>query len=174
MEATANYLWLKILGNTIVHVWKLIISSSNDEPENMKNNPKRSLGPNVVMKTIKICSQPLPLPDGVGVVHASPAAGHLRYVLLLSYFDLTCFSSLFISISSSASIYPACFAPYAMVTACTDNTVRFWRCKVMANKSEESCEYLQWEEWQMISKEGVSLLNIPGRTVHIEAYISHE
>jgi len=67
-------------------------------------------------------------------------------------------------IFSSASIYPACFAPYAMVTACTDNTVRFWRCKLVTeNKSKESTdEYLRWEEWQMISKEGTSLLSISG------------
>jgi hypothetical protein len=66
---------------------------------------------------------------------------------------------------SSASIYPACFAPYALVTACTDNTVRFWRCKLVTteNKSKESKEeYLRWEEWQMISKEGTSLLSISG------------
>lgn len=49
-----------------------------------------------------MCTQELPLPDGVDVVHASPAGGHL----------------------SSASIYPACFAPYIFVTACSDSTVR--------------------------------------------------
>jgi hypothetical protein len=51
-----------------------------------------------------------------------------------------------------------------MVTACTDNTVRFWRCKLVTeNKSQESTEeYLRWEEWQMISKEGTSLLSISG------------
>lgn len=34
------------------------------------------------MKTIKMCTQRLPLPDGVGIIHATPAAGHLRFVLL--------------------------------------------------------------------------------------------
>lgn len=63
-------------GNTVIHVWKLIISSStsNDKDESSRN----TRGPNVVMKTIKVCTQQLPLPNGVGVVHASPAAGHLR------------------------------------------------------------------------------------------------
>ena len=153
---------MKILGNTIIHVWKLIISSSNYDSENMTNNPNCSSGPNVVMKTMKICSQRLPLPAGVGIVHASPAAGHLRSVSITflpqSHFI---FSVVFFPISSSASIYPACFAPYAIVTACTDNTVRFWRCKSV-DKSNRLSESMQWEEWQMISKEGVSLLDIPG------------
>lgn len=50
----------------------------------------------------QVCTQLLPLPEGVEVVHAAPAAGHL----------------------SSASIYPACFAPYIVVTACSDSTIR--------------------------------------------------
>ena len=49
-----------------------------------------------------MCTQRLPLPEGVEVTCATPAAGHL----------------------SSASIYPACFATYHVVTACSDNTVR--------------------------------------------------
>ena len=131
----------------------------------MTNNSNNSNGPNVIMKTIKICSQRLPLPPGVGIVHASPAAGHLRsiFVFFIPESQFLFFLFLvFISISSSASIYPACFAPYAIVTACTDNTVRFWRCKSVTDKSNESSESLQWEEWQMISKEGVSFLDIPG------------
>jgi hypothetical protein len=54
------------------------------------------------MLLFQVCTQQLPLPEGVEVVHAAPAAGHL----------------------SSASIYPACFAPYIVVTACSDSTVR--------------------------------------------------
>lgn len=50
----------------------------------------------------QVCSCELPLPPGVEVIHASPAAGHL----------------------SSASIYPACFAPYIITTACSDSTIR--------------------------------------------------
>ena len=62
----------------------------------------------VLISTTKVCMQELPLPDGVELIHAAPAAGHL----------------------SSSSIYPACFAPYIIVTACSDSTVRFWKCKV--------------------------------------------
>jgi hypothetical protein len=57
----------------------------------------------VVISTEKVCSQPLSLPRGTSIIHAAPVAGHL----------------------SSASIYPACFAPYLIVTACSDNTVRY-------------------------------------------------
>lgn len=68
------------LGNTIVHVWKLVISSCNDDDQGNTSNPaqKRYTGPNVTMKTTKVCTQRLALPDGVGIIHASPAAGHLR------------------------------------------------------------------------------------------------
>ncbi len=57
----------------------------------------------VHVTTRKVCTQRLPLPDGAEVVHAVPAVGHL----------------------SSSSIYPACLAPYVMVTACTDSVVRW-------------------------------------------------
>lgn len=66
-------------GDTVVHVWKLVISSSNEDPIGLTNPfQKRSPGPHVVMKTSKVCTQCLPLPSGVGIVHANPAAGHLR------------------------------------------------------------------------------------------------
>lgn len=69
---------------------------------------RRHHNSHVLISTTKVCTQDLPIPDGVEVVHAAPAAGHL----------------------SSSSIYPACFAPYIVVTACSDSTVRFWNCKV--------------------------------------------
>lgn len=56
----------------------------------------------------QVCTQTLSLPSGVSVISANVAAGHL----------------------SSASIYPACFAPYLLVTACTDGQLRFWNCSV--------------------------------------------
>ena len=116
-----------------------------------------------------MCTQELPLPDGVEVVHASPAAGHL----------------------SSASIYPACFAPYIIVTACSDSTVRFvslsylknqissqchimfvfeflsfivsfrfWKCKV--TKSNGSKKNYEWCEWEMLRKDQESTIDITG------------
>ncbi len=148
----------------MVHVWKLVISSCNEDQIGVASPlQKRAPGPNVTMKTTKMCTQRLPLPNGVGIIHASPAAGHLRLVKF--YYSCSSKISLKFSFSfSSASIYPACFAPYAMVTACTDDTVRFWRCKLVTeNKLKGSTEeFLRWEEWQMISKEGTSLLSISG------------
>lgn len=76
--------------------------------------------PHVTISTRKVCEQALPLPDGVEVVHAAPAAGHL----------------------SSASIYPACLAPYVLVTACSDSTVRFWKCG----------DDYKWKQWEMVRR----------------------
>ena len=48
------------------------------------------------------------------MISAAPAGGHL----------------------SSASIYPACFAPYQFVTACSDGEIRFWSCSVSCVKED--------------------------------------
>lgn len=75
------------------------------------------------------------------VVHASPAAGHL----------------------SSSSIYPACFAPYIIVTACSDSTVRFWKCQVTkTNEKEKGSREYNWCEWEMIRKDQESTIDISG------------
>lgn len=103
------------------------------------------------------------------VIHATPAAGHL----------------------SSASIYPACLAPYILATACSDSTLRyleinteinlyayiiikiiaihffqrrFWKCNV-TKKDNDEFEYT-WKEWEMMNKDQESTIDIPG-----EAYI---
>ena len=91
----------------------------------------------VHVSTEKVCSQSLPLPDGVEVIDVVPAAGHL----------------------SSSSIFPACLAPYLLVTACSDDMVRFWRTKLVTGVEEAKFE---WEEWQMESAEGV---HFHGKTV---------
>ena len=82
--------------------------------------------------------QPLPLPPGVEVIHCCPSAGHL----------------------SSASIYPACFAPYLLVTACSDNVVRFWRCRMKGSGSDTTIE---WQEWALINKERSSDIKVQGK-----------
>lgn len=100
-------------------------------------NTKISAKVYLFFSPMQIYSHALPLPHGVQVIHASPAAGHL----------------------SSASIYPACYAPYVLVTACTDNTVRFWRCRMTG---EGDATQIQWEEWRMVSKDGKSAIKVPG------------
>ncbi|XP_035825075.1 dmX-like protein 2 [Aplysia californica] len=133
---------------TVLHMWKLTIDSKpsaegnvnggydwnqyenlvdsyNDElsPDglNYKQAYHNNSGSHQVMtmsvRTTKVCTQLLPLPDEVEVISCSVAGGHL----------------------SSASIYPACYAPYQFVTACSDGEVRFWRCSLSA-VSENSME----------------------------------
>lgn len=179
-------------GSTI-HMWRIVIASQPessdmtestmyvpdgnlvqdlDEPDptgrrqslagyNLTNEGKpfnATEAPHVSIKTTKVCTQELPLPDGVDVVHAAPAAGHL----------------------SSSSIYPACFAPYIIVTACSDSTSRFWRCKITKNGdsdsddpfgSRDSCKY-EWCEWEMLSKDRESTIEITGQPLHISAAYS--
>nr|CAD7457418.1 unnamed protein product [Timema tahoe] len=170
---------------TVVHMWRLVIASQPDSAEltgSMMYVPDSHLiqdeddgeerqgrsasmsagdqlgdhaipvqASHVVISTTKVCTQDLPLPDGVEVVHAAPAAGHL----------------------SSASIYPACFAPYIVVTACSDSTIRythlfvpspvmFWKCKV--DKTSKSAERsYEWCEWEMLRKDQESTIDITGQ-----------
>ncbi|XP_077255779.1 rabconnectin-3 alpha isoform X4 [Temnothorax americanus] len=110
--------------------------------------PRRHQNSHVLITTTKVCTQELPLPDGVEVIHAAPAAGHL----------------------SSSSIYPACFAPYIIVTACSDSTVRFWKCKV-TKRPDEKLDY-EWCEWEMTRKDQESTIDITGQPLNISAAYS--
>jgi hypothetical protein len=92
---------------------------------------------NLRITTAKVCCQSLPLPSGIEVVHATPAAGHL----------------------SSSAIYPACYAPYLIATSCSDGTVRFWRCHI--EESGRTRSYF-WEEWKMMLGH-TSCLTVPGK-----------
>jgi len=85
----------------------------------------------------------LSLPVGVGVNSVSVAAGHL----------------------SSASIYPACFAPYLLTTACSDGHVHFWRCELSSPVEDAPLQSLNyvWKEWEMmIPKEANSSICVQG------------
>ena len=103
------------VGNTtLMHMWQLTLESPEMEEETkMSATSSRSQTPDdatgsrpedrrVVVSSWKVCSQQLPLPPNVSVIQCVPAAGHL----------------------SSSSIYPACLAPYLLITACSDNTIR--------------------------------------------------
>ena len=89
----------------------------------------------------------LELPDGVEVVSATTSAGHL----------------------SSSSIYPACFAPYLISTACSDGCVRFWTCKVEKSLDEKGVPQApkyEWEEWDMmIRTEESSAIHVMGKFI---------
>nr|XP_045610736.1 dmX-like protein 2 [Procambarus clarkii] len=152
----------KTTHGSVMHVWRLVIASEHHAHEVCEDDEGHASGRStpvidnlaggidaspIVITTTKICANPLPLPPGVQVIHAAPAAGHL----------------------SSASIYPACYAPYVLVTACSDNTVRFWRCR-MSGEGEDF--QIQWQEWHMISKDGKSAIKVPGQPLHVSAAYS--
>ncbi|KAH0619962.1 hypothetical protein JD844_014434 [Phrynosoma platyrhinos] len=73
---------------------------------------------------------------------------------------------------SSSSIYPVCLAPYLLVTSCSDNKVRFWRCSVEAvmNSKGESKETYFWKKWPLMNDEredDSSTVCIVGRPVAV-------
>lgn len=174
----------KTLKGSTIHMWRIVISSKEQKlllPETEMYVPDSNLTqdaedtdgyrkmseinfestsqkikvdgsvepPHIVITTKKVCTQELPLPDGVDVIHASPAAGHL----------------------SSSSIYPACYAPYIIVTACSDSVSRFWKCESSPKTKSGDNQYL-WSEWKMFSKKQDSAIEIPGQPLNISAAYS--
>uniref|UniRef100_A0A5F8ASA9 Dmx like 1 n=1 Tax=Macaca mulatta TaxID=9544 RepID=A0A5F8ASA9_MACMU len=100
-----------------------------------------------------VYSQELHLPEGVEIISIKPSAGHL----------------------SSSSIYPACSAPYLLATSCSDEKVRFWRCRVTDGQSATSkngkidLAYI-WEEWPLLIEDGLqsnSSITVPGRPIEV-------
>ena len=80
------------------------------------------------------------------MVHAVSAVGHL----------------------SSSSIYPACLAPYVIVTACSDRTVRFWTTRLVTSEPMDPKHQFDWEEWRMESADGNSSIEVPGKVEKIQ------
>ncbi|ERE84944.1 dmX-like protein 1 [Cricetulus griseus] len=100
-----------------------------------------------------VYSKEMDLPEGVEIISVKPSAGHL----------------------SSSSIYPACSAPYLLATSCSDNKVRFWRCRVTDGESATSKSgkidlvYI-WEEWPLLIEDGLqsnSSITVPGRPIEV-------
>ncbi|XP_035299494.1 dmX-like protein 2 isoform X4 [Cricetulus griseus] len=105
----------------------------------------------LILSSRLVYSQPLDLPEAVEVIRATPSAGHL----------------------SSSSIYPVCLAPYLVVTTCSDNKVRFWKCCMETNTlcsiSDEKETY-HWRRWPLMNDEGEdnsSTVSIVGRPVAV-------
>ncbi|XP_037365370.1 dmX-like protein 1 isoform X1 [Talpa occidentalis] len=100
-----------------------------------------------------VYSQELDLPEGVEIISVKPSAGHL----------------------SSSSIYPICSAPYLLVTSCSDEKVRFWRCRVTngesaISKNEKMDLVYIWEEWPLLIEDGLqsnSSIAVPGRPIEV-------
>ncbi|XP_034288574.1 dmX-like protein 2 isoform X1 [Pantherophis guttatus] len=104
----------------------------------------------LILSSSLVYSYPLDLPPGVEVVRATPSAGHL----------------------SSSSIYPVCLAPYLLVTSCSDNKVRFWRCslEISENGQGGSKETYSWKKWPLMNDEqedATSTVCIVGRPVAV-------
>ncbi|XP_074651608.1 dmX-like protein 2 [Tubulanus polymorphus] len=145
-------------GSSVLHMWHLIISSYPSEWENSSDECQDEFGKlfddsrndvRLRIRTDKVCTQPLSLPDGVEVIKATEAAGHL----------------------SSASIYPACFAPYLFATACSDGCIRFWKCHVM--ESDGFDPKYEWFEWEMmIPSSDTSVVHIPGKPMTVSCAYS--
>ncbi|XP_060524786.1 dmX-like protein 2 isoform X2 [Cylas formicarius] len=171
--------------NTIIHMWKLTIASTDnecsltasqmyvpdcnlvqDENDFSRRNSMESLhlrqgkvSPHINLTVTREIKQILPLPDGVEIVHATPAAGHL----------------------SSASIYPACLAPYCFATACSDGIIRFWMVSSNPNHLKEFSGLMLeendvvinsgkvWTEWNMIKE---SAIEIDGQVLNISVAYS--
>ena len=108
----------KMADGAKMHMWRIVLSSTPDgEGQQNDYDSSGSVTPDaehpgdhhqghhqmseVHVSTEKVSSMMLPLPEGVEVVHAVPAVGHL----------------------SSSSIYPACLAPYVIVTACSGKSL---------------------------------------------------
>ncbi|XP_048359644.1 dmX-like protein 1 isoform X1 [Sphaerodactylus townsendi] len=102
-----------------------------------------------------VYNQELNLPQGVEIISVKPSAGHL----------------------SSSTIYPVCHAPYLLATLCSDDKVRFWRCKVTFESgivsepgSSPTVGTYVWEEWPLLIEDGFlssSSLNVPGKPLDI-------
>ncbi|XP_010632202.1 dmX-like protein 1 isoform X1 [Fukomys damarensis] len=100
-----------------------------------------------------VYSQELNLPEGVEIISVKPSAGHL----------------------SSSSLYPVCSAPYLLATSCSDEKVRFWRCRVtdceatMSENAKTDLAYF-WEEWPLLIEDGLqsnSSISVPGRPIEV-------
>uniref|UniRef100_A0A8C0PII8 RAVE complex protein Rav1 C-terminal domain-containing protein n=1 Tax=Canis lupus familiaris TaxID=9615 RepID=A0A8C0PII8_CANLF len=156
---------------SILHMWHLHLKSvqsllSVPGQKNIDSSPETSpsvspmphsasianlqTASKLILSSRLVYSQPLDLPEGVEVIRATPSAGHL----------------------SSSSIYPVCLAPYLVVTTCSDNKVRFWKCNMETNpecKSVEKETY-QWRRWPLMNDEGednTSTVSIVGRPVAV-------
>uniref|UniRef100_A0A5F8H1E5 Dmx like 2 n=1 Tax=Monodelphis domestica TaxID=13616 RepID=A0A5F8H1E5_MONDO len=132
------------------------IDSSSETSSSISSMPHSSSIANLqtasklILSSSLVYSQPLNLPPGVEVIRATPSAGHL----------------------SSSSIYPVCLAPYLVVTTCSDNRVRFWKChrKEQDDGISNKKETYIWRKWPLMNDEGEdssSTVSIVGRPVAV-------
>uniref|UniRef100_A0A9J2PHZ4 RAVE complex protein Rav1 C-terminal domain-containing protein n=1 Tax=Ascaris lumbricoides TaxID=6252 RepID=A0A9J2PHZ4_ASCLU len=99
----------------------------------------------LVLQSQKVCDQELSLPEGVSMLSVVPAAGHLP----------------------SSSLYPACKAPYVLLSSCSDEHIRFWKC-AKADAPDGSVFY-SWHKWGMVSDSVDSDLEMDGQIFSVSA-----
>uniref|UniRef100_A0A914ZRW3 RAVE complex protein Rav1 C-terminal domain-containing protein n=1 Tax=Parascaris univalens TaxID=6257 RepID=A0A914ZRW3_PARUN len=99
----------------------------------------------LVLKSEKVCDQELTLPEGVTMLSVVPAAGHLP----------------------SSGLYPACKAPYVLLSSCSDEHIRFWKC-IKADAPDGSVFY-SWHKWGMVSDSADSDLEMDGEIFSVSA-----
>ena len=90
-----------------------------------------------------VCKQEIPMPSGCRVVSATPVAGHLP----------------------SSTIYPACQAPFVLLTSGTDDVVRCWKCIVDPTRNNK----FSWIEWNMVGDGKASDLEVEGTIYNVSA-----
>ncbi|VDM49328.1 unnamed protein product [Toxocara canis] len=153
-------------GNTArIKMWSLDISSQQPQP--IKNydvderdgttdrnaptpyyraaSPVAPSAAQLILHSQKVCDQQLPLPDGVHMLSIVPAAGHLP----------------------SSNLYPACRAPYVLLSSCSDEHIRFWKCVRRETPHGTVC-YL-WQKWGMISDIVDSDLEMDGQIFSVSS-----
>ncbi|MFH4976062.1 hypothetical protein AB6A40_002771 [Gnathostoma spinigerum] len=96
----------------------------------------------LIILSKKVYDEKLDLPTGVQVISAIATAGHL----------------------SSSNLYPTCKAPYVILTACSDERVRFWRC----SRYDTNRTYC-WKRWKMINDALDSDLEMDGQVYSVSA-----
>ncbi|KAE9556016.1 hypothetical protein FO519_000762 [Halicephalobus sp. NKZ332] len=147
-----------------LRMWSLNVSAQvpvpiknyvdDDETKNEANDekdfyPTAAMNPPSAAKlsitSTMVYDKKIELPDGVRVTSCVVAAGHLP----------------------SASLYPACRAPYLLTISCTDDHVRFLRC--CSDVSSDGVFGYEWNTWKMISDDINSDLELDGEIYAISS-----
>lgn len=123
---------------------KILVDDEENKNEHLENDkfyptatPNPPSAAKLEIKSKMVYNEKISLPEGVRVTSCVVAAGHLP----------------------SASLYPACRAPYLLVISCTDDHVRFLRC---CSKDINGGLNYEWTFWKMISNDINSDLEMDG------------
>ncbi|KAI1722626.1 dmX-like protein 1 [Ditylenchus destructor] len=99
----------------------------------------------LMIQSEKVYDQPIDFGSDIQVTSCVVSAGHLP----------------------SASLYPACRAPYTLLLVCSDDQIRFLRCVIDPSNSK----MYKWEKWKMINEDIDSSLEMDGRNNLCQGYL---